>query len=105
MSKGKPFYLQVNPAACHTACPKGAEEGGSCVPPVPSPKYDGVWSGLKVPRLANFDVPLPNALGIGNDVKGVDKHYQRRVETMMSVDDMIESLVTKLETLGVLDNT
>ncbi|KAG2448680.1 hypothetical protein HYH02_006037 [Chlamydomonas schloesseri] len=105
VSKGKPFYLQVNPAACHTACPKGSEDGGACVPPVPSPKYDGVWAGVQVPRLANFDVPLPNALGISGDVRGVDKHYQRRIESMMSVDDMIETLVTKLDNLGVLDNT
>ncbi|EFJ48854.1 hypothetical protein VOLCADRAFT_90537 [Volvox carteri f. nagariensis] len=109
VDKGQPFYVQINPAACHTACPKGAEEGGACVPPVPSPKYSGRFSGVSVPRLSNWNVYLSNVLNIGPDGStnpaGIDKHYQRRLETMLSVDDMIEDVVNKLEERGVLNNT
>ncbi|GFR52237.1 hypothetical protein Agub_g14771, partial [Astrephomene gubernaculifera] len=109
VSKGAPFYLQLNPAACHTACPKGSEEGGACVPPVPAPKYAGRFSGAQVPRSPNWNLQLPSVLGLGDDlgggIKAIDKHYQRRLETMLSVDDMIEAVVTKLEQAGVLDNT
>ncbi|GLI59401.1 hypothetical protein VaNZ11_001283 [Volvox africanus] len=109
VAKGKPFYLQINPAACHTACPKGAEEGGSCVPPVPNPKYAGRFSSVSVPRLSNWNMFLSNVLNIGPDGStnptGIDRHYQKRLETMLSVDDLIENVVTKLEQKGVLDNT
>ncbi|KXZ51604.1 hypothetical protein GPECTOR_12g568 [Gonium pectorale] len=109
VDSGAPFYLQINPAACHTACPKGSDEGGTCVPPVPAPKYFGAFEGVSAPRLENFGVPLPNILNIGSDgdtnPKGIDRHYQRRLESMLSVDDMIETLVKKLESRGVLDNT
>ncbi|GLC42652.1 hypothetical protein PLESTB_001123900 [Pleodorina starrii] len=109
VDKGAPFYLQINPAACHTACPKGAEEGGACVPPVPSPKYAGRFASVNTPRLSNWNVYLPNVLNIGPDGStnptGIDKHYQKRLESMLSVDDLIESVVNKLAARGVLDNT
>ncbi|KAG2494095.1 hypothetical protein HYH03_007734 [Edaphochlamys debaryana] len=105
---GAPFYLQVNPAACHTSCDKGSEEAGPCRPPVPSPKYAGRWSGLRVPRLPNWNVSLPPALGARPGTftaRSVDGHYQRRIEALMSVDDLVETVVNALERAGVLGST
>ena len=35
----------------------------------------------------------------------VDTLYQDRLETLLSVDDLVGELVTTLQTAGVLDNT
>lgn len=49
-AKGKPFYMQINPAACHTACDKG-EEGGGCTYPVPAARHKGLMRNISVPRV------------------------------------------------------
>ena len=35
----------------------------------------------------------------------VDTLYQDRLETLLSVDDLVDEVVTTLQTAGVLDNT
>jgi len=35
----------------------------------------------------------------------VDALYQDRLETLLSVDDLVGEVVTTLQTIGVLDNT
>ncbi len=51
VAQGSPFYLQINPAACHTACPKGGDEGGKCTNPIPAAKYKGTFSNVRVPQV------------------------------------------------------
>lgn len=108
VNRGGPFYLQINPAACHTACPSGGEEG-KCVNPTPAPRHKGLFNNTPVPKNANWGVPLPPDLDISGDndlqPKGIDRHYQARLETMLATDEMIEAVVQRLDKLGVLEDT
>jgi N-acetylglucosamine-6-sulfatase len=44
--------------------------------------------------------PLPDSM-----LPDLDRVYRQRWETLLSVDDLIESVVIKLDSLGLLDNT
>jgi len=44
--------------------------------------------------------PLPDSI-----LPELDRVYRQRWETLLSVDDLIESMVLKLESLGLLDKT
>ncbi|GMH61089.1 hypothetical protein TrRE_jg8644, partial [Triparma retinervis] len=79
----------------------------------------GYAEGIKAPRTPNYNAVMDDGRhwmageGLNIDGKGmnasvasfVDLLYRRRLATLQSVDDMIEEFVTKLDDLGVLDNT
>jgi N-acetylglucosamine-6-sulfatase len=44
--------------------------------------------------------PLPDSM-----LPELDRVYRQRWETLLSVDDLVESIVIKLDSLGLLDNT
>jgi N-acetylglucosamine-6-sulfatase len=44
--------------------------------------------------------PLPDSM-----LPDLDRVYRQRWETLLSVDDLVESIVVKLDSLGLLDNT
>ena len=44
--------------------------------------------------------PLPDSI-----LPELDRVYRQRWETLLSVDDLIECMVIKLESLGLLDKT
>ncbi|PNH01119.1 Arylsulfatase [Tetrabaena socialis] len=89
----------------------GSPPPAASPPPRPPPGPPRKPNFVIIMALSNWNLPLPNVLGIGPDVgedinpKGIDRDYQRRLETMMSVDDLIESVVQRLDAEGVLDNT
>ncbi|KAF9893148.1 hypothetical protein FE257_012559 [Aspergillus nanangensis] len=104
-----PFFVVAAPIAPHTSITQ---------PPVPHPipekKYDGKLSGLKVPDAPNFN---PNQRSGVNHIRDLgqitntsyldflDLFHQKRIETLLSVDDLVREVVTKLEDKGILDNT
>lgn len=102
VSASTPFFALMSPPSCH-----GPQEA--------APQYQGSFPGAQAPRYPNFNASLPTTHWLqatqavyGMDANGAafaDLVYRRRLQTLLTVDDMIESLVNTLQSLGVLDNT
>nr|XP_018898114.1 PREDICTED: N-acetylglucosamine-6-sulfatase-like isoform X2 [Bemisia tabaci] len=83
-------------------------------PFTPESKYKGRFNGTKAPRTPNFntftkdkhwllrlgDMPLPDSM-----VDTIDTIHARRLETLLSVDDMVEKVVLELKKFNVVEET
>ncbi|CAH0387899.1 unnamed protein product [Bemisia tabaci] len=83
-------------------------------PFTPESKYKGRFNGTKAPRTPNFntftkdkhwllrlgDVPLPDSM-----VDTIDTIHARRLETLLSVDDMVEKVVLELKKFNLVEET
>jgi arylsulfatase A-like enzyme len=99
---GRPFFLWIATAAPHAD-------------PVPARRYDGSEADQQAPRTPNFneddisDKPrwyrdnLPPLSS--SDVDDVDDLFRKRLETLHSVEDLIQNVVDALRTNGLLENT
>jgi arylsulfatase A-like enzyme len=100
-SDSKPFFLYLAPTAPH-------------VPATPAERHKGAFARQKAPRPPSFNEedisdkpswleevePLQQ-----DDIHDIDKLYRKRLESMLSVDDMVDSLIRALEDAGRLDDT
>lgn len=96
-----PFFLMLSPPAPHS-------------PWTAAPQYQKQFDNVKAPRDGSFDKPgkdkhwllrqpvnpMPNS-----SLAFLDNAYRRRWQTLLSVDDMVEKLVKKLESIKELNNT
>ena len=98
---GKPFFAYVAPKPPHE-------------PAVPAPRHEHAFDGEKAPRLASFnesDVsdkpPSIRSLPLlsPTQIAQIDAHHEKRVESLQSVDELVEAVVNKLQNVGALDNT
>lgn len=102
----KPFFLLLTPGAPHT--------GGINKPPHAAPRHTGVFADLDFPIRSNFneasvsdkpghirDLPLLTA----EEVLQITRIYQKRLESLLAVDDMVRELYHALRTRGELENT
>ncbi|XP_040026104.2 glucosamine (N-acetyl)-6-sulfatase (Sanfilippo disease IIID), b [Gasterosteus aculeatus] len=100
-SPQRPFFLLLCPPAPHS-------------PWTPAPKYQKQFADVKAPRGGSFDKPgkdkhwllrqpeNPMAL---SSLAFLDSAYRKRWQTLLSLDDLVESLVNKLESIKELNNT
>jgi N-acetylglucosamine-6-sulfatase len=106
VTTGKPFFAYVAPIAPH-------REKGS-VKPVPAPRDEHTYDGLKAPRTPSFNEPdvsdkpswirkLPK-LSATEKAK-IDDRHASRAESLQAVDDLVAGVVGKLSEEGVLGNT
>ncbi len=96
-----PFFLYLAPFVPHA-------------PAIPAPRSLGSFARKKAPRDGSFnqaDISLmPNfvkrlSLLSNGDQMRIDSQYRRRAETLMGVDEMVESLIQLLRARGALDST
>jgi arylsulfatase A-like enzyme len=96
-----PFFLYVATYAPHQ-------------PATPAPKYANAFPDAKAPRPPSYneqdvsDKPawvqrLP--LLSDNEQANLDDLYRKRIETLQSVDDLVENVVNTLQATGALANT
>lgn len=111
--QGTPFFLTVAPVAPHgTVCPR--EDGGTYrAAPIPAERHKHLFEHSIVPRTANFNpdqasgaqwiasLPKQNQTNIDYN----DEYYRDRLRSLQSVDEMIDSLIQRLDHSGALDNT
>ena len=86
-------------------------------PFTPAPQYENEFSDLKAPRTPAFNYidngnvrkhwvmrqqPLPLTQDL---IDEVDDVFRNRWRTLLSVDDMVDKVMTKIEAMGELDNT
>jgi arylsulfatase A-like enzyme len=97
----QPFFIYLAPSAPHS-------------PATPAPRHATAFSNAIAPRTASFnenDVSGKPAwlrehpLLSSEEIAKIDEHYRDRLRSMLAVDDMVEKIVTALETHGVLDRT
>jgi N-acetylglucosamine-6-sulfatase len=116
-ASGQPFFLDYWPTAPHSG--RGRTESKK-LGPVPAPKYENANEGVQAPRTPNFlpetnDIPkdLKDMIGVQKMATGakdgyaqlIDDSYRDYLSSLLSVDDMVESLVNELEASGQLQNT
>jgi arylsulfatase A-like enzyme len=99
---GKPFLLWVATTAPHAN-------------PVPAPRHENAHADKRAPRSPNFnegdlsDKPRwyrDNMPLLSNtDVNDVDWLFRKRLETLQSVDDMVEKVIQALADAGTLGNS
>lgn len=101
LAGSQPFFLYLAPYAPHS-------------PATPAPRDEGKFRHARAPRTPAFnesnvrDKPrwIQGAPRLSKeDVKRVDETYQRRLESLMGVDDLVGDLVTRLQAAGALDST
>lgn len=96
-----PFFLYIAPKAPHG-------------PATPGPKYVNAFPDAKAPRPPSYneqdvsDKPqwvqkLP--LLSDKEQAAIDQDYRKRIQTMQSVEDLVENVINTLRTTGRLDNT
>jgi N-acetylglucosamine-6-sulfatase len=101
VSKRKPFFAYVTPRAPHA-------------PRTPAPRDLHTYDGEKAPRPPSFneddvsDKPpwIRNLPPLSSRrIKQIDTRQENRAETLQALDDLVEGVVNKLKSDGVLNNT
>lgn len=117
----KPFFLGVAPVAPHANiwAPSFAEGKHTDIRdvvfsvPEPEAKYEGLFKDAKVPRTDNFNPDEPSGASwiktlpkqTQENVDYNDHYYRQRLRTLQSVDALVDDIVKRLDSHGVLDNT
>lgn len=95
-----PFFAVAAPVAPH-------------IPAKPKDEYKNLYPDLELPRSPNFNPE--NRTGVGpvwnldrlsqDEIHKLTKKYRARQQCLKSVDDLVETIVKKLDEVGELDNT
>ncbi|CAG8089156.1 unnamed protein product [Penicillium olsonii] len=111
----RPFFLAVSPVAPHSNVDPDAIEGGkiSMTLPIPLKRHEDLFQDVKVPRHENFNPDQPSGAGWIRDlpkqnqtvVDYNDLFYRSRLQALQGVDELVDSLVTRLEESDQVDNT
>jgi N-acetylglucosamine-6-sulfatase len=110
----RPFFMSVAWVAPHSGAPRDPDDPPGLATPSPAPHYANVFASAPLPRPASFnevdisDKPL--ALQARprfgpQRIAGIQEAYQQRLESLLSVDDAVASIVAQLRSVGELDNT
>ena len=108
-----PFLMVIAPTA-----PRGAQGGPKGTRgPIPAPQYENQFSGKTAPRTPSFNfvnngnrnkhwLMRYNSDPLDDDlIEKVDEQFRNRWRTLLSVDDMVDRVMKKLEDIGELNNT
>ncbi|MEK8031418.1 sulfatase [Ideonella sp. DXS29W] len=97
----KPFLVYLAPFAPHA-------------PATPAPRHENEFNDAKAPRVPSFNEAdvrdKPNwvrSLPLLSDaaIKDIDKLYRNRRRSLLAVDEMVQNIITTLQSVGQLDNT
>ncbi|KXH25889.1 sulfatase [Colletotrichum nymphaeae SA-01] len=108
----KPFFLGVAPIGPHNNG-LGGETSAGATPPIPAKRHENLFSNVTVPRTDNFNPDKPSMANWGliipqlnaTEIAYGDNYYRRRLQTLQSVDEMVDAVIKRLDQAGVLDNT
>jgi arylsulfatase A-like enzyme len=98
---GEPFFAYVAPMAPH-------------YPAKAAPRHLSTYDGLKAPRPPSFneadvsDKPpwiKSKPLLSADQIAQIDARQEARAESLQALDDLVEGVVNKLDSAGVLNNT
>jgi arylsulfatase A-like enzyme len=98
---GQPFFLYLAPYAPHSPMP-------------PAPRHKGMFNGATAPRSPAFDERnvrdkpqwvRQTARFSDARISRIDEEYQRRLESLQAVDDMVSSVEQRLQETNALGST
>lgn len=101
VNSGDPFFAHISVYAPHG-------------PYVPAPRHENLFTDLTMPRSPSFDeednsdkpwMYAEEPRLSPNNIAKMERIYPKRIQSMQAVDEMVESIVLKLDALGVLENT
>ncbi|XP_047425105.1 glucosamine (N-acetyl)-6-sulfatase (Sanfilippo disease IIID), b [Mugil cephalus] len=96
-----PFFMMLSPPASHS-------------PWTAAPQYQKEFTNIQAPRDGSFNKPAKDKHWLlrqavnpmsNSSITFLDNAFRKRWQTLLSVDDMVEKLVKKLESMKELDNT
>lgn len=106
----KPLFLWLTPIAPHFG--GGSDDGTQG--PTPAARHKGIFASLSLPQPPNFNetdmsdkpafmqaLPLITTSGLDD----LTRVFHNRRETLLAVDDMVETILNALQRSGRLDNT
>ncbi len=97
----QPFFAYVAPTAPHG-------------PATPAERHEGAFAGEEAPRPPSFDEEdvsdkpswrQDTERLSEEEISEIDAYHQKRLESMLAVDEMVGSLADELEAAGELENT
>ncbi|KAL4946009.1 hypothetical protein BDV06DRAFT_235591 [Aspergillus oleicola] len=109
----QPWMLTVAPNAPHSNGSATADGTHWFGDPEFAPRHADLFKDYKIPRDKSFNTVIEGAVGWVKDLEElsqeevdyIDEFQRKRLRALRAVDEMIDSLVTRLDEAGVLDNT
>jgi N-acetylglucosamine-6-sulfatase len=119
----QPFFLTIAPTAPHSNVhihsalinSTFTDKSVTQSPPIPASRHAHLFENVTVPRTPHFNPPHPqrgSAPWISNlplqnetNIAFNDYFYRSRLRALQPVDELIESIIARLEAAGQLENT
>jgi len=110
----QPFFMSVAFVAPHSGRPREPDDPPGLGTPAVAPRYANAFGSAPLPQPASFneldvsDKPLAmqaRPLLTPVRIARIQEAYQQRLESLLSVDDAVASIVSTLQATGELDNT
>jgi N-acetylglucosamine-6-sulfatase len=92
-----PFFMLIAPKAVHGEGEEGKAEHAA----IPSPKYQHAFMDVGLPKGPAFNNPPSERL----DAEVLEKEYRAGLQSLQSVDDLVEAVMDALQKTDRLDNT
>ncbi|TDZ24828.1 Arylsulfatase [Colletotrichum orbiculare MAFF 240422] len=121
VAEDKPFFLGIALIAPHSNVPsntvdEGVPDGkraGFATPPIPAARHAHLFPDVVVPRTENFNPDKESGANwvreqprqSNENVAFNDHFYRSRLRALQAVDELVESVVLKLEEYGILEDT
>jgi arylsulfatase A-like enzyme len=110
----KPFYLSLWFTAPHRGRPKDPDDHARPGSPSPDPKYRDAFAGVPLPQPPSFnEANMRDKPQVVADrrrftpelIAGIQENWQQELETLMSADDAVATVLDTLQRTGELDDT
>lgn len=108
----QPFFIGIAPIGPHGDS-ENLNNGSGFLPPVSAERHANMFMNVTVPRTYSFNpnvtsgasymlgLPVQNATNLEYN----DEWYRLRLRALQSVDDLVDSVVQRLDDLDLLDST
>jgi N-acetylglucosamine-6-sulfatase len=110
----QPFFLSLTFPAPHSGFPIEPDDPPFLATPYPAPRHRNAFANTPLPRPPSFDeADVSTKPQIVADrprlspewIAAIQENYQQELESLLSVDDAVGSVLNALERSGELDNT
>ncbi|XP_074125836.1 N-acetylglucosamine-6-sulfatase isoform X2 [Sminthopsis crassicaudata] len=100
-SNSEPFFMMISTPAPHS-------------PWIAAPQYQKSFQNVSAPRNSNFNIHGKNKHWLirqaktpmtNSSIQFLDEAFRKRWQTLLSVDDLVEKLIRRLDFHGELNNT